>query len=73
MQPFDYLGLPSPDECIGILGLIVSVVAAIAGSLWLIQYDGGVWSFVVIALSGLLGWVSFMYCGAWNQSHPFGT
>lgn len=70
MEPFDTLGLPSPEECPGMLGLIVSVLGAIVGILWLIIYSGGVWSFALIALSGLLGWVSFMYCGVWEQSLP---
>lgn len=73
MQPFDWLGLPSPDECLGILGLLISVVGAALGVLWLFVYDGGIPSFVLIVLSALLGWISFMYCGVWEQSLPVST
>jgi len=72
MQPFDSLGLPSPDECPGILGLLVSFAGAIVGVVWLFFYGGPVWSYVLIILSGLLGWLSFMYCEVWEQSLPIG-
>jgi len=72
MQPFDALGLPSPDECPGILGLLVSVVGAVLGIVWLFVYSGPVWSYVLIILSALLGWLSFMYCEGWEQSLPVG-
>jgi len=70
MEPFDTLGLPSPDECLGVLGLIVSIVGAIVGIVWLIRFDGQILSFVLIVLSAVLGWVSFMYCEVWEQSLP---
>lgn len=70
MEPFDTLGIPSPDECLGILGLIVSFVGAAIGIVWLFFYDGQTWSFILVVLSALLGWVSFMYCEVWEQSLP---
>lgn len=70
MEPFDTLGLPSPDECLGALGLIISIVGAVVGIVWLIRYDGQILSFGLIVLSALLGWVSFMYCEVWEQSLP---
>ena len=70
MEPFDTLGLPSPDECLGTLGLIVSIAGAVVGIVWLISFGGQLGGFVLIALSALLGWVSFMYCEVWEQSLP---
>lgn len=70
MEPFDTLGIASPDECLGVLGLIISILGAILGIVWLIWYTGGIPSFALIVLSALLGWVSFMYCEVWEQSLP---
>lgn len=70
MEPFDTLGLPSPDECPGILGVVVSLFGGIAGLAWLILYNGFLWSFLLIIASAFLGWVSFMYCVAWDRSLP---
>lgn len=70
MEPFATLGIPSPAECPGILGLLFSVVAALVGVVWLFAYAGGLGSFLLIALAGLVGWVSFMYCVVWEGSWP---
>jgi len=70
VQPFDALGLPSPDECLGVLGLLVGILGGIVGVVWLFFYDGSIPSFVLIAVSALVGWVSFMYCEVWEQSLP---
>jgi len=70
MDPFDTLGLPSPDECIGMVGLIVSVLGAIVGIVWLTVYEGQILSFALVVASAFLGWISFMYCEVWEQSLP---
>lgn len=71
MEPFDALGVPSPDECWGMLGLMLSILGTIVGIVWLFWFEGQLWSFLLIVLSALLGWVSFMYCQVWEQSIPY--
>lgn len=71
MQPYKSLGLPDPDECIGIAGLTMSVIVAITALAWLMFYQGGLVSFGVIVLAALVGWVSFMYCETWEGQFGF--
>ena len=52
------------------LGPIVGLVGGIVGTVWLLFYDGSIPSFVPIAVSALVRWVSFMYCEVWEQSLP---
>jgi hypothetical protein len=68
MQPFDILGLPGPDECLGMAGLLVSVLAAIVALIWLGVFQGGVSAFGLLAIGVLLGISSFIYCVIWGQS-----
>lgn len=52
------------------IGLMVSLLGA-AGSAWvLFAYGGAVWGFTLLALFGVLGWVSFIWCGVWAESPP---
>jgi len=73
MQPYEALGLPDPDECIGIAGLTISVIVAVIGLAWLLVYQGGLASFGLVILAAFVGWVSFMYCESWEGSFNFGT
>jgi hypothetical protein len=68
MEPFDSLPIPSPDECLGGIGVLISIVGAVFGLVWLTAWNGGVWSFGFVVACGFLGWVSFMTCVAWGQT-----
>ena len=72
MHPYDYLGLPSPDECIGVVGLTASLILLTIGiGLHLFVVDS-IWTFGVIIAGLFVGWVSFMYCLVWGQGLPGG-
>lgn len=67
---FDRLGLPSPKDCPGLVGLLVSLLGAV-GSIWaLFIYEMAVWGFTLLTLFAVLGWTSFIWCGVWAQSTP---
>lgn len=68
MQPFDTLGLPGPDECLGMAGLLVSLLVAIVALTWFAVFQGGVPAFGLLATGVLLGISSFIYCVIWGQS-----
>lgn len=70
MGVFERIGLPSPRECPGMIGILVSFLGA-AGSFWaLVMYDRAIWGFTLLALFAALGWTSFIWCGIWAQSTP---
>jgi len=70
MDLFKQAGLPSPRECPGMIGVLVSLLGA-AGSAWLlVVYNGAVWGFTLLSLFAVLGWVSFIWCGVWAESAP---
>ena len=70
MGLFARLGLPSPRDCPGIIGILVSVLGA-AGSFWLlVMYDRAIWGFTLLAMFAVLGWISFIWCGFWLESPP---
>lgn len=73
MEPFARVGLPSPAECPGVLGVVVSLLAALVAVAWGFVYGGGLAAFLLVVLAGLVGWVSFMYCVAWEGSWPLAT
>lgn len=67
---FKRVGLPSPRECPGMMGVLVSLLGA-AGSFWLLLvYDGAIWGFTLLTLFAVLGWISFIWCGVWAESTP---
>lgn len=63
------LGIPSPDECIGVVGLAVGLAGTTLGVAALLLLEGGfaAWALVVAGL--FVGWVSFLYCVVWGESH----
>lgn len=70
MGLFKRVGLPSPRECPGMIGVIISLLGA-AGSFWLLLvYDGAIWGFTLLTLFAVLGWISFIWCGVWAESTP---
>ncbi len=73
MQPYETLGLPSPDECIGVIGLTVSLALLTVGIVIHLFVAATVWSFAVIVAGLFVGWTSFIYCGLWSQRDIPGT
>lgn len=70
MEERTSLGLSDPRECVGVIGILVSLLGA-AGSLWvLVVFEGPIWGFALLVLFAVLGWTSFLWCGAWAQSPP---
>ena len=67
MQPYETLGLPSPEECAGIAGLTVGLVLVTVGVVLHVFVWGTVASFSVVVLGLFISWVSFIYCGLWAQ------
>lgn len=67
MQPYETLGLPSPDECIGIAGLTISLLILTIGITIHFFITQSVLTFSVIVIGLFIGWVSFIYCGLWGQ------
>ena len=67
MQPYETLGVPSPDECIGMGGLTVALVILTVGIVIHLLVQATIWSFGLIVLGLFVGWVSFIYCGLWGQ------
>ena len=70
MQPFDLLGLPSPEDCYGMIGVLVSLVMALIAFVWVGLFQGGTSAFLLLALGVVLGISSFIYCAIWEQSNP---
>ena len=68
MQPFDLLGLPSPEDCYGMIGVLVSLVMALIAFVWVGLFQGGTSAFLLLALGVVLGISSFIYCMIWGQS-----
>lgn len=67
MQPFETIGIPSPDECVGVAGLTVSlVVLTVAVSIHVLIFDS-IWTWIAMVGGLLIGWVSVMYCVVWGQ------
>lgn len=72
MGVFETLGVPSPDECIGVAGLSVSLVGLTVGVLALLVLNLGFLAWALVVASLLVGWVSFLYCVVWGESAPEG-
>ena len=70
MEPYESLGLPSPDECIGVGGLTLSLMILTIGILSHIFIADSIWTFGMIIAGLLIGWLSFMYCIVWGQGFP---
>lgn len=68
MQPFDLLGVPSPNECWGMVGLLVSILLVLSGWRGVVAAPGTTVAFALIASGVVLGISSFMYCLMWGQS-----
>ncbi|MFC7057262.1 hypothetical protein [Halovenus salina] len=66
MQPFDFLGVPGPDDCLGMAGVLVSIVLIIAGGATVGVTGGSISAFGSIAVGGVLAWSSIAYCLAWG-------
>ena len=67
MQPYETLGLPSPDECIGVVGLTTSLLILTIGIVVHLFVVATIWSFALIVAGLFIGWVSIIYCGLWSQ------
>ncbi len=72
MQPYETLGLPSPDECIGIGGLTVSLAILTVGIVIHLLITSSIWSLGLIIVGLFIGWVSFMYCVVWGEDRVSG-
>ena len=68
MSVFESIGLPSPDECVGVLGLSISLIGITIGVGALLFLESTVPAFVLVVASLLVGWVSFLYCVVWGES-----
>lgn len=64
------LAIPSPRECQGIVGVVVSILGAGGSIATLVAYEGAIWAFVLLALFALLGWTSLLWCVAWAETTP---
>lgn len=63
------LGLPDPEECPGVVGLVVSLVGVTAGAALHTFTNADLAGFVVIVLALLVGWTSFLYTVVWGERH----
>jgi hypothetical protein len=68
MGIFETAGIPSPDECVGVAGLSVSLVGLTLGVAALVLLDQTFPAFAVLVASAVVGWVSFIYCVVWGES-----
>lgn len=62
------LGIPSPDECIGIFGLTAALIGITIGITAILLFGLEFAAWVVVVASLLVGWVSFLYCVVWGES-----
>lgn len=69
MSVFETLGIPSPDQCVGVVGLSISLVGMTIGVAALAYYEQSLPVFGIIVASLFIGWVSFLYCVIWGESH----
>ena len=69
MQPYETLGIPSPDECVGIGGLTVSLAILTTGIALYLFVAETIWIWMLIVLGLFIGWVSVMYCVVWGGEH----
>lgn len=66
------VSIPSPFECIGVLGLIIGAIGLAIGLPMLLLWDVVPWGWFVVVASGTLAGLSFLYCWAWEWDHlPF--
>jgi len=68
MGIYERLGVPSPNECVGVGGLTVALIGLTIGVAALFVLEQSFPAFVVIVASLLAGWVSFLYCVVWGES-----
>jgi hypothetical protein len=66
MQPFDFIGVPGPDDCLGIAGLLLAILLVINGAIGVFVSPGSLAAFSSIAIGVVLGGVSVMYCLLWG-------
>ena len=72
MGLFERLGVPSPDECLGIVGLSLALFGLTVGVVWLLLLDGEFYAWALVVASLFVGWASFLYCIVWGESTPTG-
>jgi hypothetical protein len=68
MGIYERLGVPSPDECVGVAGLTISLIGVTIGVAALFFLEQTLPAFATIVGSLLVGWVSFLYCVVWGES-----
>ena len=68
MGIYERLGVPSPDECVGVAGLTISLIGMTIGVAALFSLEQTFPAFATIVGSLLVGWVSFLYCVVWGES-----
>ena len=73
MQPYEWLGLPSPEECVGVAGLTISLGVLTLGIVIHVAVAASIWTWGLIVLGLFIGWVSFLYCVVWGQGRPVRT
>jgi uncharacterized membrane protein len=65
---YERLGIPSPDECVGVLGLAASLFGVTVGVAALFLLEQSLPGFAIVVGSLLIGWASFIYCVVWGES-----
>lgn len=68
MGLFETLGVPSPDQCVGVAGLTVALVGLTLGLVGVLVLELGFAAWAVVVASLFVGWVSFLYCVVWGES-----
>jgi hypothetical protein len=61
--------LPSPSDCIGVLGVGIGFIGGVIGLALVLIADVTPWGFVVFALSGWVAFSSVLYCLIWEWEH----
>ena len=70
MGRIEAVGLPSPRDCPGMVGVGVSLLGVAVSFALLVIYGGPIWSFALLVLFAFLGWTSFVWCAVWDESAP---
>jgi hypothetical protein len=60
---------PNPDDCYGMIGVVVGLLGGVIGLLALLFGSAGEWGFIILALSGWIAFTSVLVCLLWEWDH----
>ncbi|MFW5939454.1 MAG: hypothetical protein ACOCSD_06565 [Halolamina sp.] len=63
------VAIPSPADCIGVLGLALGAIGLLVSLPLLLVFDVVPWGWYLVVASGTLAAFSLLYCMIWEWDH----